>query len=304
MPARRSMPPDRTDVSSRSSLCFRRRPAPIYSFRRGPAPCSNSQIVVQLFHVRVQFRIDETFDDSPVFHDEIAIGDGRCEAEILLDQENGEALLLESPNGAADLLDDDRREAFGRLVEQEQPRAGAQDAADGEHLLLAPRQLAALARAQALLEVGKQREDAIEPETARLHHRREQQVLLDAQRGENPALLRTERDAGMGDLVRGAADELASLEAHRSGAMSNDPHDRLEGGGLAGAVAAEQRHHLAAAHVEAHAVEHMRLAVPCLQTFDTEKRGLRHGPPPDRLRALPDWRKPYRSRPRRGSVRA
>src|SRR6266403_13154 len=98
MPARRSMPPDRTDVSSRSSLCFRRRPAPVYSFRRRPAPSSNSQIVVQLFHVRVQFRIDETFDDSPVFHDEIAIGDGRCEAEILLDQENGEALLLEGPD--------------------------------------------------------------------------------------------------------------------------------------------------------------------------------------------------------------
>src|SRR3982074_1007868 len=107
-----------------------------FSFRREPAPCSDSQIVVQLFHVRVQFRIDETFDDSPVFHDEIATGDGRREAEILLDQENGEALLLEGPNGAADLLDDDRREAFGRLVEQEQARARGQDEGAGGDPLL------------------------------------------------------------------------------------------------------------------------------------------------------------------------
>src|SRR3954468_17183335 len=32
---------------------FRRRPALIYSFRRRPAPYSDSQIFVQLFHVRV-----------------------------------------------------------------------------------------------------------------------------------------------------------------------------------------------------------------------------------------------------------
>ena len=79
---------------------------------------------MQLFDVRVQFRIDEAFDDPAVFHDEIAIRDGRCEAEILLDQKDGEALLLQRPDGAADLLDDDRGEALGRLVEQEQARAG------------------------------------------------------------------------------------------------------------------------------------------------------------------------------------
>jgi hypothetical protein len=44
------------------------------------------------------------------------------------------------------LLDDDRGEALGRLVEQEKPGAGAQDAADREHLLLAAGKLRALAR--------------------------------------------------------------------------------------------------------------------------------------------------------------
>jgi hypothetical protein len=45
------------------------------------------------------------------------------------------------------LLDDHRRQALGGLVEQQQRGAGAQDAPDGQHLLLAARQLGALAAA-------------------------------------------------------------------------------------------------------------------------------------------------------------
>ena len=62
-------------------------------------------------------------------------------------------------DGLADLLDDDGREPLGRLVEQQQPRAGAQDAADRQHLLLAAGELGALARAEPLLEVREQLED-------------------------------------------------------------------------------------------------------------------------------------------------
>src|SRR3982074_3568809 len=58
-----------------AGLQVSRRPARVCGSRRGPAFCSHSQIVVQLFHVGVQFRIDEAFDDPPMFHDEIAIGD-------------------------------------------------------------------------------------------------------------------------------------------------------------------------------------------------------------------------------------
>ena len=53
------------------------------------------------------------------------------------------------------LLHDDRRQALGRLVEQQQVGAGAQDAGDRQHLLLAARQLGALA-APPLLQVGKE----------------------------------------------------------------------------------------------------------------------------------------------------
>ncbi|MGW8172066.1 MAG: hypothetical protein ACWGHV_10865 [Stutzerimonas stutzeri] len=40
------------------------------------------------------------------------------EAEVLLHQQDGHAALLERLQHLADTLDDDRRQAFGRLVEQ------------------------------------------------------------------------------------------------------------------------------------------------------------------------------------------
>ena len=67
------------------------------------------------------------------------------------------------------------------------------------------------------------------------------------------------------------ADQLAALEAHRAGALADDAHDRFQRRGLAGAVAAEQRHHFALAHVEDHAVQDVRLAVPGLQVLDREQ---------------------------------
>src|SRR6185312_2209518 len=117
---------------------------------------------------------------TPMFHHIVTIRDGRGEAEILFDEQDGEALLLERADGLADLLNDDRRQALGRLVEQQKPRAGAQDAGDRQHLLLAAGKLAALAEAEPLLEIGKQLENLFEREPAGPHLRRQQQIFLDA----------------------------------------------------------------------------------------------------------------------------
>src|SRR5262249_41784257 len=213
---------------------------------------------------------------------------------------------LEHPDGLADLLNDDRGKAFGRLVEQEQPGAGAQDAADGEHLLLSARKLGALAR-QALLEIGEQLENAIELEAARANLGREQHVLLDVEAGEDAAFLRAERNAEPRDPVAGEADELVAIVADRPGALADDAHDRLERRRLAGAVAAEQRYDLAGEYLEARAVQHMGFAIPGLQPFDREqRRGARakHDRPRDRPRAPWDRPRPSRSLPRPAPGRA
>jgi hypothetical protein len=80
-----------------------------------------------------------------VFHDVVTVRHGGCEAEILFDQQNREALLFERADRVADLLNNDGRETLGRLVQEQQPRAGAQDAADRKHLLLAAGEFGALA---------------------------------------------------------------------------------------------------------------------------------------------------------------
>src|SRR5712691_6499922 len=239
------------------------------------APCLvltlYAEIFVERFELGVQLGVRELVHDLSVLHDVIAIRDGRGEVKILLDQQNGEALRLERPDGLADLLDDDRRQALGRLVEQQQPRAGAQDAGDRQHLLLAAGELGALA-AQALLEIGEQPEDRLDGEPARLDLRRQQQVLLDVEAGENPALLRAEGDAAAGDLVRGAVDELPILETHRAPTLADDAHDGFQRRGLAGAVAAEQRHHFARKYLERRPVQDVGFAVPRLQGVDREQR--------------------------------
>ena len=68
---------------------------------------------------------------------------------------------LMSRDDLEDLLDDERRQAERRLVEQQEARPAHQRARDREHLLLAARQRAA-ALALALLEDREQREDALE----------------------------------------------------------------------------------------------------------------------------------------------
>src|SRR5580704_7095992 len=78
--------------------------------RSGPLAlvASNAEIVVQLLHIVCQLRIREVVHDTPMLHHVKAVGDGRGEAEILLDQQNGKALGLERADGVADLLNDDR----------------------------------------------------------------------------------------------------------------------------------------------------------------------------------------------------
>ena len=58
---------------------------------------------------------------------------------VLLDDQHGEAAGADALDQLEHLLDDDRREAGGRLVEQQQLRLGHQRAADRAHLLLAAR---------------------------------------------------------------------------------------------------------------------------------------------------------------------
>src|SRR5260221_3426067 len=116
---------------------------------------SDAQIGVNLAHACFERGVRDHVDDAPMLDYVVAVRHGLREAEVLLDEQDGKALPLELADGAADLLHDHRRQSLGRLVKHEEPRSRAQDAANGEHLLLAAGQPRALAL-QPLAQIRKQ----------------------------------------------------------------------------------------------------------------------------------------------------
>src|SRR5213594_2649046 len=267
-------------------------------------PSLDSEILVQLAHVGVELGVGDRVDDAAVLHDVVAVGDGGREPEVLLDEQDRESVGLQPANGGADLLDDHRRQAFGGLVQQEQARARSQDARDGEHLLLAAGELGARAVAP-FREVGKQRVDRRHRQPARSHLRREHEVFLDVEAGEDAALLRAERDAEPRDVIGRPADQLLAVEGDRAAPPADDAHHRLQRRRLARAVAAEQRHDLTGVHVEADAVQDVGLAVPRVQVADGEQRPpLTHDRSPCRPRPPGDCATRSDNRPRPAPRRA
>src|SRR5690606_26700028 len=165
----------------------------------------DTEVAFQLCLVRSELDVLEHVHHLPVLDDVMPVGDGGGKVEVLLDEQNGEALLLELPENAADLLDDDRRQPLRRLVEQQQVRAGAQNTRDREHLLLAAGELRALAGA-ALPKRRKQLVDLVQAEAARLDDRRQEQVLEHVEARKDAPLLWNVGDAQSCDPLRGPID--------------------------------------------------------------------------------------------------
>src|SRR5262249_27199706 len=132
----------------------------------------DAEIGMELVHIGRQLGVGKSIDDLAVLHDVVAVGNGGREAEVLLDQKDREALLLEPADSVADLLADDGRKPFGRLVQHQKARTGAQNARDRKHLLLAAGQLCALA-GEAFFQVRKQLENLVQRQSARAHDRRQ-----------------------------------------------------------------------------------------------------------------------------------
>src|SRR5690606_14341780 len=87
--------------------------------------------------------------DAPVLEHVAVVGDGQRHLGVLLDDEEGQPLLVaQALDQREDLGDDERREPERRLVEQDEARLRHQRAADHQHLLLAARQIARDAVAQ------------------------------------------------------------------------------------------------------------------------------------------------------------
>src|SRR5262249_49778206 len=148
----------------------------------------DSEIGLQLAHIRFEIGVRDHIDHATLLDNIMTIRDRRSEVEILLDQYDVKAFLLELANGSPDLLYDNSRQPFGRLIQQEGVGTCSQNSRNRQHLLLAARKLRALAGAS-FFDVWKQLVDPRDVETTWLYYRGEHQVFFHRQTGEDAALL-------------------------------------------------------------------------------------------------------------------
>src|SRR5580704_6098526 len=198
------------DATVNAILPTARLPAKI-SLRSGALPSIGSAITYRasnrhgaLERALVEIVTVAGIDDGAAVHDSEMVAEFAGKVEILFDQHDGDlAERAEIGDGAADILDDRRLDAFGRLVEQEEPRPHHQRAADGELLLLAARKVAA-APAQHGFEHREQREHIVGHATLVARQRRETraQIFLDREQGKDFAALRHIGDAAPRPLRR------------------------------------------------------------------------------------------------------
>src|SRR5207237_2220834 len=123
------------------------------------------------------------------------------------------ALAVDVLDRLEDLLDEDRREAERRLVEQQHPRLGHERAPDREHLLLAAGERSAELRGP-FLEAREEREDTVDirldlgvapAEGAHL------EVLENGQPREDAAAFRSVPDAALDEHVGGRLRDVIAL---------------------------------------------------------------------------------------------
>jgi hypothetical protein len=112
------------------------------------------------FIVRRDLRHGAGPSDLALFQHVGAVRNRLGEAYILFGQQDRKAALLQFNDGVGDLLNDYRRNAFGRFIEQHDQRIAHQRARDGQHLLLAAAHATTEAMAH-LAEVWKQPEQGV-----------------------------------------------------------------------------------------------------------------------------------------------
>src|SRR5258708_31424522 len=96
------------------------------------------------------------------------------------------------------------------------------------------------------------------------------EILEHGEIGEDASVLRHETQAPARDLERLEFRDILAEKMHGSGALRDQRHQRLERRRLAGAVAAPERHYLAALAVKGWLEQDLRGPIPRLEALDLE----------------------------------
>src|SRR6266545_1301881 len=227
--------------------------------------------------------------DPAGFHDVGVLCGAERHRGVLLGQQHGDPLIAIQPrDDLVDLRDQHRRQPHGRLVQQHELGMGHEGAADGQHLLLAARDVAGLAVAT-LLEPSEVPVDhlkvALERGTIAPRVGAGQQVLLHRQVLEDVPPFHDLHDPapdhfGRTELVDRLSLELDAAFRHVSTLGSEQARDGLERGALARAVGPEEGDDAPLGNLDRHALQHEdHVVVDHLDVVDREQRpgGVAHG---------------------------
>jgi hypothetical protein len=226
---------------------------------------------------------DERFRDSPAgsprclvndfaaLHQVDAVGEAERGSQVLLDQQHGNPASRDIRNLVADLRDQLRHDAFGRLVEDDELRLHHEAARDRQHLLLAAREGAG-SLPQPFLEARKAREHVFERALLRRPAQPEQKVLLDREQRKYAAPLRHVAYPHRRKPVRGDRVERRALVDHRSAGAAQEAEDRAQRRSLADAIPPEQRDDVAVVDREVDPAKHGNPADLRCQAGDGQHR--------------------------------
>src|SRR5690349_23950668 len=261
MPSSTFSPPKaRCSARSSSSAITASRAAVLLHFAIAAARRGTAEIKLDHVGVRAQPLRRAVEDDAAVLHHIAIVRHIEREAGVLLDEDDGHGqLAADGLQTFHQLLDEQRREPLRELIDEQELRRAHERAADREHLALAAGKQSRLAAAQ----FGEPREELVDAlnglASLAASSVRRLQVFGDREVLEYLAAFRDEHDAARGNAVRrlvldafalvldGTFRDLGVVEADEAG-------DRAQGGGLAGAIRAEDGDERAARHLEGDAL--------------------------------------------------
>ena len=170
------------------------------------------------------------------------------------------------------VFDDDGGEALAGFVEQDEAGVAHQGAGDGEHLLFAAAHPSAGAVAHGG-EVGEEGEQTLGcPGRAAVAggEAADFEVFHHGKLGEDAAVLGDVAEAGAGDGVGFASGDVLAGEGDAPGGGADEADEGFEGGGFAGAVAAEQDEGAARGNMEAESLQDVGAAVMGVQGLEMQ----------------------------------
>ena len=219
-------------------------------------------------------------EDAAFGHYVGAVGDGEGFADVVVGDEDSDALLFEIEDDLADVVDGERVDAGEGFVEEDELRLGCETAGDLDAAAFtAGKGVAAGASDVGDAEFFEQLVEPLETLSAFYRHcfQHGEDVLLGGHFAKDRRLLRQVSKTETRTQVHRQMRNVATVEVDRSGLGRLQPDQHVEARCLARSVCSEQADDLALIYVKTDIVDHSPTAVCLLQILRGDRSFTRFG---------------------------